>query len=884
MAKLNLEAVLSLIDKMSEPLKKITESSSKVSESLKKQQSEVKKLNQTMSNISSFKRMNEALKQTGNELKLAQEKAQRLAREYAQTEKPTRAMTKALEQARKAVRDLEQQQQQQILQQQNYRRALNEAGINTKRLIQAEQELKSKIEQGNATLEKRKQKLQQMAQAQERYAQTQEKMARMQEFSGNMAMKAMTGAGFLAAPIISYANSEDAAMTLKVSMMDATGKIAPEFAKINALADKLGTTLPGSGEEFNLMMAKLVQQGISFKDILNGVGESSAKLAVVMKMPFEQSAEFVAKMQDATKTKAEDMLSLMDVIQKSYYLGVDSTNMLSGFSRIADGMKTIRMEGLKGAQAMAPLLVMADQASMAGESAGNAFSKIFKAMMDTKKITKALKDSKTGIQMNFTDGKGEFGGLDNMFSQLEKLKGLSTEKRLPILSDMFGNDAETIQALNLLIDKGKAGYEETLAKMNAQASLEQRVNIQLGTLKNIWDSAKGAFGSVLSSLGETLAPQLKELAEGIGKVSEKINAWIKANPVLAGWIMKTVVFFTLLFAVLSVGALAITTLIGPLALLKMTLVSLGMGGAGAGIMAFFARFAGIFTRLGGVIRVAMTAVFSAIPVLMAKIGTAFTWLLGILRAVAVFFMANPIVLAITLIATAVFLIYRNWGRLVPFFTSIWNRVKSGAVALWQALKSGFASALQAIIAMIASFSPVGMFMRAFGAVRSYFAGLGAEFASYGRNIMTSLANGIAQSAGEAVARARAVASSVVSQVKGVFSINSPSKVFRQIGVWNMQGLAQGIDKTAHLPQSSITTASQNMLTAFDNSQIQWQRGSSLQPKMMNTGATAQPMQTFNIYASEGMNEQELVRLVALEVAKIQRMNESNQRRSYADYA
>lgn len=82
---------------------------------------------------------------------------------------------------------------------------------------------------------------------------------------------------------------------------------------------------------------------------------------------------------------------------------------------------------------------------------------------------KALKDSKTGLTMNFTDGKGEFGGLDNMYKQLEQLKGLSTSKRLPILGDMFGNDAETIQALNLLIDKGKSGYDEVVAKMKAQA-------------------------------------------------------------------------------------------------------------------------------------------------------------------------------------------------------------------------------------------------------------------------------------------------------------------------------------------------------------------------------------------------------------------------------
>lgn len=851
MAKLNLEAVLSLIDKVSEPLKNITQSSDKATSALKKQQDEVRKLNQSMSNINSFKRMNDALKQTSNELQKAQAKAQQLAREYAQTEKPTKAMAKALEKARQAVRDLEQTEQSQILKLQSLRKALNDVGIDTKKLVSAEQELKNKITAGNAVLEQRKQKLERLKNAQDKYQQSQEKIARLQEQSGNLAMKAGIGAGLLTAPIISYANSEEAAMTLKVSMMDATGKVADEFTKINALADKLGTTLPGSGEEFNLMMAKLVQQGISFKDILGGVGEASGKLAVVMKMPFEQSAEFVAKMQDATKTKAEDMLQLMDVIQKSYYLGVDSTNMLSGFSKLADGMKTIRMEGLAGSKAMAPLLVMADQASMSGESAGNAFSKIFKAMMDTAKIQKALKGK--GMQMNFTDGKGEFGGLDNMFKQLEKLKGLSTEARLPILSDMFGNDSETIQALNLLIDKGQAGYKETIAKMEQQASLQQRVDVQLGTLKNMWDSAKGAMGSVLGSLGETLAPQLKDLVKWIGNVADKINTWIKANPQLAGTLMKIAVVMVAILGALSAGALAITAFIGPLALLKVSLATLAGGGS------------------------------IAIAVL-SKIGGAFTWLLGIVRTVAMFLMANPIGIAVGLIATAVYLIYRNWGTLAPFFARLWNSIKSGAMSLWQTLKSGFASAIQAIIAIISAFNPVAIFIRIFNAVKAYLAGLAGEFASIGRNIMSSLANGMSQSAGEAVAKAQAVASSVVSRVKGIFSINSPSKVFRQIGVWNMQGLAQGIDKMAHLPQNSVMDASQNMLTAMDSRHIKWQHGSALQPKMANAGTSTPTVQTFNIYASEGMNEQELARLVAMEVAKINRMNDANQRRSYGDYA
>jgi TP901 family phage tail tape measure protein len=68
------------------------------------------------------------------------------------------------------------------------------------------------------------------------------------------------------------------------------------------------------------MMAKLVQQGISYKAILGGVGQAAGYLAVQLKMPFEDAAEFAAKMQDATKTSEKDMLSLMDTIQRSYYL------------------------------------------------------------------------------------------------------------------------------------------------------------------------------------------------------------------------------------------------------------------------------------------------------------------------------------------------------------------------------------------------------------------------------------------------------------------------------------------------------------------------------------------------------------------------------------
>ncbi len=69
-----------------------------------------------------------------------------------------------------------------------------------------------------------------------------------------------------------------------------------------------------------------------------------------------------------------------------------------------------------------------------------------------------------------------------MFKQLAKLRKLTDVKRTGVLKAIFGDDAETLQVVNALIDKGKDGYDQIQQKMNKQASLNKRVQAQLGTL------------------------------------------------------------------------------------------------------------------------------------------------------------------------------------------------------------------------------------------------------------------------------------------------------------------------------------------------------------------------------------------------------------------
>lgn len=827
---MQLQAVLELIDRTTAPLRNMTNQSRATTDALNQNREQLRQLQRTSANINSFRSLNQSLQQTGTELAQAQAQAQQLARAYRATANPTRAMTREFEQARERVRQLQQAQRDQTSQLQNLRQSLNGAGVDTRDLANQQRRLDDSIRTTTDRIRQQNDQLQRQAQHSRRLQdlqnQRRETMERFDENMGYGGTMLGVGAGLSIAaglPVLEFSKAEDAATSLKVSMMGVGGKVPQEFQQINDLANQLGNKLPGTTAEFQTMMAKLVQQGISYKAILGGVGEASAYLGVQLKMPFDEAAEFAAKMQDATKTAEGDMLGLMDTIQKSFYLGVDPTNMLGGFSAISDGMKTIKQSGLEGAKAMAPLLVMADQASMQGSTAGIAFSKIFSKMMDTKNIKKSLKG--TGISMDFTDGKGEFGGLDKMYKQLEQLKSLSTEARKPIFKAMFGDDAETTKALNLLIDKGKSGYEETIAKMEAQADLQTRVNEQLGTLKNLWDAAAGTFSNAMVALGEAIAPEVKALVTWITDLAEGLQNWAKENPRTANVILKLVAGFGALFLVLGALTILITSLLLPFALLRFTLMSFGLRAIG----------------------------------IIGLLGRALSWLSMTIRLVAFTLAANPLLAALLLLAVAAYMIYKNWGPIKEFFINLWNSIVSYASAGIEAVVNFFSSGMSRASAFVTN---------GIATIVGFFSGLYSQFTTAGGQIVQGLIDGLTAKWEGLKAKAASIADSITGTVKGVLGIHSPSRVFHELGMYTMQGMQGGLLANAGLPINTMSTTSQGLIKALDTSQIQLDKRPPLGVASAAGGASgsAAPV-TINITinAAAGMNEQQLAQQVALQV-------------------
>ncbi|SDI77874.1 phage tail tape measure protein [Variovorax sp. OV700] len=800
---LQLQVILQAIDKATAPMRQIRGASGDAARALRDMRNKLKELNEQQKAVGQFREVRSGLKSTERDMQAAQGRVRALSQQFEQAGSPTRALTRDFNAARMEAAALGNQLQQQQQHAQQLRDKLSAAGVSTRDLSSHERRLRSEIESTSASIGAQTTALKRQGEQLRRTAQLKAQHAKAMMHTGLMAAGGAVGVGTgralmrpLGSIVGAYAPQEDSATQLSASMMRSDGSVPEDFKKITELASRLGDRLPGTTAEFQEMMTMLIRQGMSAKTVLGGLGESASYLGVQLRMPVTQAAEFAAKMQDATRTTEADMMGLMDVLQRTYYLGVDSGNMLQGFTKMSPVLGLIRKEGLEGSKALAPLLVMMDQTGMAGESAGNAIRKVFQAGLDAKKLGKAnaeLQAMKAGFSLDFTDGKGKFGGIDQVFDQIEKIGSIKDDmKRTGVIKQVFGDDAETLQVINTLMAKGKAGYSEVLAKMEAQADLRQRVDKQLGTLSNVMEAAQGNFTNVLAEIGSTIAPQLKDLVNWIGEVSGKVREWVKANPELTATIFKVVAVVAALYTAIGGLMLLLAGVLGPMFIFKFLMASMGL-------------------PLG-----------SLAGMLVGPLATGLRLVSGLFLTLGRALLMNPIGLIITAIAVSAYLIYKYWGPISAFFSGLWTSVTAACSSAWTAIKASFDGAmvwfgqlpalfqasLGGISAAILNWSPLGLMYTAFAGVLNYLGlDLPAKFTDFGIQMMLGLANGITGALGSVRDSITGAADAALGWFKEKLGIRSPSRMFMLAGNEISNGAAEGItEQQGRVRQAALAMA------------------------------------------------------------------------------
>jgi TP901 family phage tail tape measure protein len=901
---LKLQVLLNAIDRASGPLKAIDKGSIGAARALKEARDRLKELNAQQKDVSAWRTQRAAAEQTETALTSARDKVRALSQQFAATGVPTKALAKDFRTAVREAQRLKEQHQQQSEQLQALRSKLYGAGISTKDLGTHERQLREQIGATNASISEQGNRLAALNAQQKRMAIERNRLAKTQSLASDMAVNgaAGLGAGYaisrpLKQAVDAFAPNEDSATQLKVSMMDDTGKVAEDFQKITDLATKLGDRLPGTTADFQEMMTMLRRQGLSAQSILGGTGEAAAYLGVQLKMPVTEAAEFAAKMQDATRTSEKDMMALMDTIQRGFYSGVDSTNMLQGFSKIAPVMDTIKKSGIDAANELAPLLIMMDQAGMEGGSAGNAFRKIFQAGLDKDNVGKANNIAKaTGkdVSFKFTDDKGNFAGLENLYAQVEKLKAFNDEDRGAIIKKLFGDDAETLTTLNTMMNKGLAGYREVQQKLQSQADLRTRVNEQLGTLTNVMEAAEGSFTNAMAEFGAAVAPELKELINTLGEVANKVGAWARENPKLAGGLVKVVALVAGLSIVFGGLAIGMASLLGPFAVIRYGMAMFGMQGGGT-----LRIMQKLMPTITGLARNALPMLGQGVRLLASIFSGA---LVTALRTVSIALWglaANPVVLAIAAIvavlAGAAYLIYTNWDAVKLYFANAWTEIKAG-----------FSGGIGGIITTLANFSPIGLIYQAFAGVLSYLGvDLPSRFTEFGNMIVNGLVNGLLAGLGQIKNAVSSVADSAINMFKEKLDIHSPSRVFTALGGFTMAGLTQGLEGGQDGPLGAITDMGKQIVSAGQRAlgAVAGPLGAIGLPQLP-TGAAASssvsidnrapispaPAAAYdshdtyeiNIHTTPGMDERAIARAVRAELARVSSEKSARQRSRLSD--
>lgn len=357
-------------------------------------------------------------------------------------------------------------------------------------------------------------------------------------------------------PIVAFSDLEDAGLRLK-SVMMRDGGILPEklFKRMNDQAIYLGNLLPGTTAEFQNLYATMLEQGTPAAAVLNGTGKAAAYLAVQLRMPTEQAAILASRLRLQMGIADKEMMQFMDIMARIKNVGVDPVEMQYAFGRSAGVMKLLNVQGLQASKTMGALYAMLiGPGGATGETAGTGISKIMNEIMNPVKMAKFNKAAaQYGLSFEFFR-KGKFLGMENFVAQLTKFSGMDPEKITKMLMPLTGGEGTDNQFIASLSTLGAEGFNLMTKRFSEQATLQQKVDLMLTSLKNKWEAATGTFTNSLAAFAGTFAPILKSMSDTLNSVSAKLQVFIEKHPTLFKYLGIGIMLFSSIM--LTVGGFA----------------------------------------------------------------------------------------------------------------------------------------------------------------------------------------------------------------------------------------------------------------------------------------------------------------------------------------
>ncbi|ENR4994092.1 TPA: phage tail tape measure protein [Enterobacter asburiae] len=718
---LRLQVILNAVDKLTRPFRSAQASSKELAAAIQQSRARLKELDSQAGRIDGFRKASAQLAVTGNSLKAAREEAAKLATQFTATNRPTAAQARLLEQAKNRVTDLQGKYNGLRQSVQRQRLALNEAGLDTKKLSSAQRELRQNADETRQALERQQKSLKRLGEQQARMNAVRDQYSRRLEVRDRIAgAGATTTAAGLAmgAPVMaavkSYASMEDAmkGVAKQVNgLRDDNGNRTKQFYDMQDAIKAASEQLPmeNGAIDYAALVEGGARMGVTSQDDpfedqkrdLLAFASTAAKAATAFELPADELAEGLGKIAQLYKVPTRNIEQLGDALNylddNAMSKGGDIINVLQRMGGVAD-----RLDFRKAAALGSTFLSLGAAPEIAASASNAMVRELSIATMQSKRFFEGmnlLKLNPAEIEKQMTTD-----AMGTIQRVLEKVNNLPQDKRLSAMTMIFGKEFgdDAAKLANNLPELQR--QLKLTSGSGANGSMQKESDINKDSLSAQWLLVKTGAQNAFSSLGETLRQPLMDIMGMVKGVTGALRRWVEQNPVLAGTLMKVAAATAAVTVGLGTLAVAVAAVLGPIAVIRFGLSVLGVktlpsvaaavtrtGGAlswlaGAPLAVFRAGMSGIRNIIGMVmnplaaLRGGLTATGGVLRFLvsgpLALLRGALFGISGLLGA-----LLSPIGLVVAALAGVALVVWKYWQPISAFLGGVVEGFKAAAAPI-----------------------------------------------------------------------------------------------------------------------------------------------------------------------------------------------------------
>ena len=359
-----------------------------------------------------------------------------------------------------------------------------------------------------------------------------------------------------------------------------TGATDTEFERLTKTAKSLGETTAFSANQAAETLVFLAQAGFDVEEAIVGIPEVLT-LAAAGQLELARAGDIATNIISGLGLEIDQLGRVNDVLVETSNRA--NTNVEQLGDAFATSAPLAAAFGTDVEEAAAFLGVFAN-AGFRGERAGTFLRNIFVRLTDdSKEVQRAIKD----LGLEIRDAQGNFRSLTDIFTQLAE-----GNFQLEDATRLFGtyNAAAALAATRqIALVKELTNYN--VAADEADRATEQAAK-QYDTLKGDTIELRSAIEGLFITIGERLAPTVRELVQNFTDFVRAINAFIKSLGEGGEVLIVTITAIGGVLAVLGTVGIAIGALTSGLG----AIVS-AFGGAGVAVAGFTGGISGITSAL-----------------------------------------------------------------------------------------------------------------------------------------------------------------------------------------------------------------------------------------------------------------------------------------------